>query len=55
MFKYGLLLLGYEGHDCSILVNPCDSKPCVNGVCSRVGLTDYTCDCIPGWEGARYV
>ena len=33
------------------VTNPCDSSPCGNnGECSRVGVSNYTCECNNGYS-----
>ena len=42
---------GYDGMDCSININECDSRPCRHlGTCSDE-IAAYSCSCQVGWSG----
>jgi hypothetical protein len=34
-----------------MMLNPCTNNPCLNGVCSPVSNTKYTCTCYLGYTG----
>eukprot|EP00112_Aurelia_sp_Birch-Aquarium-sp1_P019496 Seg483.2 transcript_id=Seg483.2/GoldUCD/mRNA.D3Y31 product=Fibropellin-3 protein_id=Seg483.2/GoldUCD/D3Y31 len=42
-------LLGYECID----INECESEPCLNGGTCANGNNQYTCSCVPGYQGTN--
>ncbi|XP_013382758.1 fibropellin-3-like [Lingula anatina] len=43
---------GYQGKDCGVDMNECDSWPCWNGVCVDL-VNGYKCICDPGYTGVN--
>ena len=41
---------GWEGKNCGVNINDCESNQCVNGSCID-GIATFTCECDAGWEG----
>ena len=44
-------LPGYQGDNCEVNVDECQSSPCNNGATCMDGIASYTCTCTPGWVG----
>jgi hypothetical protein len=42
---------GWDGHNCEIDVNECDSSPCQNGSECAEEIDVYTCACVDGFSG----
>lgn len=39
---------GFKGKNCSINIDECESKPCVNAILCEDRINDYQCNCKPG-------
>ena len=45
----------FTGTNCDVQVNPCSSNPCsTNGVCTPTA-NGYTCQCLTGFTGQKYL
>jgi len=42
---------GYEGYNCEIDVDECDSAPCSNDAVCIDGVDEYSCKCAAGFVG----
>lgn len=45
---------GFRGKNCSVNIDDCEKKPCINGQC-KDEIADYTCNCYLGYEGKKLV
>jgi len=43
---------GYNGTDCSVDINECDSNPCFQGNCTDK-VNGFSCVCDDGYEGIQ--
>ena len=41
------------GVGCEVNINECENKPCRNEAVCVDGINEYTCQCLPGYEGTR--
>lgn len=41
------------GADCEINIDECENSPCLNEATCVDGINEYTCNCLPGYEGTR--
>ena len=44
-------LPGYEGAYCEIMIDNCDSCPCLHGGTCTNAVNNYTCSCTQYYEG----
>ncbi|XP_028409030.1 fibropellin-1-like isoform X2 [Dendronephthya gigantea] len=45
-------LTAYTGQFCERRRQPCDTFPCLNGLCIATEANSFTCSCNPGFQGA---
>jgi len=43
---------GYNGTDCDVDINECDSNPCFHGNCTDE-MNHFSCVCYDGYEGVQ--
>ena len=48
---YCICVDGYEGTDCEVEINECESLPCQNGGSCMDDFNGYSCLCVIGFEG----
>lgn len=42
---------GFTDYNCGTKLSPCNSKPCLNGVCAALSDTSFICSCYVGYTG----
>ena len=48
-----MFLLFPTGENCEVNIDECESAPCLNGAACVDGVNNYTCSCLPGFEGRQ--